>query len=327
MQTTTIKSSRRLAYALAFVAGTGLTAIAAPEASAEVRARFARNGVLTIVGTREDDRIRVARTFGGVIHVNAGATPILGGQPDIVNTKRIVVRASSGDDLVELDETNGTLPPAVLVGGPGDDELRGGSGDDDLRGGPGDDELVGGRGNDRIRGDAGADTIGWFEGHGEDRVDGGAGRDQVEIRAPKQKDNELSLDREGRKLVATFDGPSPVRIEHLRVERVLVSGGDRRDVIIAGADLGKGVTVSLYGGNGDDVIVGSDGPDLIVGNGGRDVLDGRGGNDTIYGEGEDDTLVGGEGDDALDGGPGIDSIDGGPGIDVAANGEFVINVP
>ncbi len=91
---------------------------------------------------------------------------------------------------------------------------------------------------------------------------------------------------------------------------------------------------TIYGGDGDDTIIGSPNPDFIYGGRGNDVLIGAGANDTIYGEeGNDrfgepaagdpaandagnDTFFGGDGSDLFvwDPGDGSDIIEGGAGI-------------
>jgi hypothetical protein len=89
-----------------------------------------------------------------------------------------------------------------------------------------------------------------------------------------------------------------------------------------------GLTATLIGSDGDDVITGTSGNDVIVGLEGDDEIDGAGGNDVICGGAGDDTLIGGPGDDDLfgqgddddlQGGPGADLLDGGGGTD-ACNG-------
>ena len=67
-----------------------------------------------------------------------------------------------------------------------------------------------------------------------------------------------------------------------------------------------GVPIRLYGGNGDDALIG--GPD-------DEVLFGGDGNDLLMGYGGDDPLHGGNGEDLLDGGDGIDTLHGGRGVD------------
>jgi len=327
MKRENVSRIRPLAAALTFVVVAGTGATAATSAQAAVRARFSEaRGILTVVGDREDNVITVERT-SGLIVVNGGAVPIAGGVPSVGNTTRIVVRGGAGDDRLELVEASGALPAATLNGGPGDDLLLGGSNADDLRGGPGDDTLSGSRGDDRLRGDAGNDSIEWRAGEGSDAIDGGAGRDRVRVGAARLRSNRVRLFPEGRSLVVTVDETVPVRLDTGRVERFLLFGGDRADVISAAGDLGRDVAVSIYGGAGADDITGSEGADLLNGNGDGDVIRGMGGNDTLYGENGDDSLLGGDGDDTLHGGSGIDGIDGGPGIDVAIDGELVLNVP
>jgi Ca2+-binding RTX toxin-like protein len=100
---------------------------------------------------------------------------------------------------------------------------------------------------------------------------------------------------------------------------------------------------AVYGGPGDDVIVGANsgpvaastgspetglhlevgsqtfeggaGNDVVYGDRGNDRLRGNGGNDRLYGGIGDDVLEGGEGDDFLAGGFGSDKIDGAAGND------------
>ncbi|HEY8515447.1 MAG TPA: calcium-binding protein [Candidatus Binatia bacterium] len=335
MKTRSIERRRGRAVLRTYVRGAGMLLVAAgvvavaAEAQANVRARFARgSGVLTVIGSRENDQIRVSRLLSGAILVNEGAVPIVGGAPDIHNTRRVVVRGGSGNDRLEIDERQGPLPPAVLIGGPGDDELLGGVRDDDLRGGPGRDTLQGRGGDDRIRGDGGNDRIVWYAGDGVDRIDGGAGIDQARIHGARTRENVIDIRPDGRFVaVLLFDAQSSLRLDHLRVERFHLEGGDKNDVITGWPSLGKGVTLAVYAGDGDDVVTGTNGPDDLIGNGGNDTLIGLGGDDYLVGETGDDVLSGGDGDDVLLGGEGRDSIDGGPGIDVAEEGEIVVNVP
>ena len=71
----------------------------------------------------------------------------------------------------------------------------------------------------------------------------------------------------------------------------------------------------LYGGAGDDVIVGGAGNDRIYGGSGYYELNGGPGNDLIEGDGGRDVINGGPGNDSLSGGFGLDRIMGGPGHD------------
>ncbi|MBS1880315.1 MAG: hypothetical protein JST31_12435 [Actinobacteria bacterium] len=95
----------------------------------------------------------------------------------------------------------------------------------------------------------------------------------------------------------------------------------------------------VYGGPGDDVIVGANsapvltasetgaglhlevGSQTFEGGPGNDVVFGDRGNDTLRGNGGDDRLYGGIGDDVLEGGPGNDVLAGGFGADRIDGGE------
>ena len=81
---------------------------------------------------------------------------------------------------------------------------------------------------------------------------------------------------------------------------------------------------TLYGGGGDDRIVGSggaNGGDRLYGEDGRDRLEGGGGDDALFGGSGADSIEGGWGDDRIEGGRGADRIDGdGPGVPSGAGG-------
>src|SRR5690606_24042259 len=91
---------------------------------------------------------------------------------------------------------------------------------------------------------------------------------------------------------------------------------------------GVGGNDTLYGGSGDDRVIGD--AFSILGDaaaGGNDWLHGGAGNDTLVGDewdldenpnGGNDTLLGGAGDDLLRGNGGNDSMDGGAGSDTAS---------
>jgi Ca2+-binding RTX toxin-like protein len=86
----------------------------------------------------------------------------------------------------------------------------------------------------------------------------------------------------------------------------VLSGTPGRDVI-----LGLG---------GDDVIVGGEGDDIICGGAGEDILVGDEGNDLLVGDSATDTLWGGDGADVLDGGLGSDLLRGQDGNDLLFGG-------
>ena len=109
--------------------------------------------------------------------------------------------------------------------------------------------------------------------------------------------------------INTFDGNDSVTLTlALTGLKKVVNLGAGNDV----ANL-SGVAVDpadpvIYGGDGDDNIIGSPNPDLIFGGSGTDVILGLGGIDYIDGGDGNDTITGGTGDDTLHGGAGSDVI-------------------
>ena len=151
---------------------------------------------LLLTGDDSDNHITVSRDVAGHLFGNGGAIHF---SPDATadNTDLIRVNAGDGNDVVTLDQTNGALPAAQLLGGDGNDSLTGGSGNDLLSGQGGNDSLFGGAGNDTLSGGAGNDfVVGgtgadvanlgagndefvWNQGDGSDRVEGGTGHDEL----------------------------------------------------------------------------------------------------------------------------------------------------
>jgi Ca2+-binding RTX toxin-like protein len=73
--------------------------------------------------------------------------------------------------------------------------------------------------------------------------------------------------------------------------------------------------LDLYGGNGEDILIGGLGHDRLYGNEGVNGLNGRDGNDQLFGGNVRDTLLGDQGDDIGYGNGGDDLIIGGSGAD------------
>jgi uncharacterized secreted protein with C-terminal beta-propeller domain len=72
---------------------------------------------------------------------------------------------------------------------------------------------------------------------------------------------------------------------------------------------------TLWGNNGDDDLSGGDGGDWMCGDAGDDTLAGNWGNDRLLGAAGNDFLDGGEDRDKVRGGPGVDTLKGGGGKD------------
>lgn len=80
-------------------------------------------------------------------------------------------------------------------------------------------------------------------------------------------------------------------------------------------DLCNGLTPTIVGTDGDDVLTGNWQDDIIVGLGGNDTINGGGGNDIICAGDGNNQINGGDGNDTITAGPGDDIIDGGNGTD------------
>jgi Ca2+-binding RTX toxin-like protein len=81
--------------------------------------------------------------------------------------------------------------------------------------------------------------------------------------------------------------------------------------------IGSGFGI-VFGGKGNDRIVGCNQTQGLFGNDGNDTLVGAANHDLLVGGNGDDVLIGNASDDALSGGPGDDVLDGGTGMDTLA---------
>lgn len=96
---------------------------------------------------------------------------------------------------------------------------------------------------------------------------------------------------------------------------VSVQGGEGDDLIIGSDFSSSSYTDVLRGGQGEDRTFGFAGDDELFGNESNDHLFGGAGNDFLQGNGGDDHLNGGSGSDTLFGGDENDTLQGGPGMD------------
>jgi Ca2+-binding RTX toxin-like protein len=76
---------------------------------------------------------------------------------------------------------------------------------------------------------------------------------------------------------------------------------------------------NLFGGAGNDTLIGGSGGDMLFGQAGNDVLLGKGGADFLFGGTENDTLTGGDADDQVFGESGNDRMVWNPGDDTDLN--------
>src|SRR3989442_592518 len=150
-------------------------------ASQTVDARIAGH-VLKVKGTKDDDKLalRLNARNANILEVDVGDDGTADFSFDRALFTEIKVNARQGDDLIRVDEANGSIvEPTSIFGGKGNDTILGGSGIDTIDGGPGDDFIDGngangiafmGESNDTFRGDPG---------DGSDVVEGQDGSDTL----------------------------------------------------------------------------------------------------------------------------------------------------
>ena len=105
----------------------------------------------------------------------------------------------------------------------------------------------------------------------------------------------------------------------------LLFGGAGNDTVLGGSG-----TDQLFGQSGNDALLGRGGTDLLFGGDGNDTLTGGDGDDQMFGEGGNDRMIWNPGDDSdlAEGGSGIDTLEvnGGNGAEefaLATNGDRV----
>lgn len=107
--------------------------------------------------------------------------------------------------------------------------------------------------------------------------------------------------------------------------KALLFGGDGNDTLVGGSGIDQ-----LFGQAGNDVLLGKANVDLLFGGAGNDLLTGGVGDDQVFGEAGNDRMIWnpGEGSDINEGGAGIDTVEinGGNGAEtftITANGARV----
>jgi|GEM_PF-2853944 len=260
--------------------------------------------------------------FGGSGH----DTLVMGSGDDAIHISNLnsveVINAGAGNDVVDLNYSDGTTY--------GDVTVDGGSGDDYIFANDGNDTLLGGTGNDYLSGDAGNDVLNG--GAGADKLYGGAGTDTADYSDSSSGVNVYLGAGDGNAYSGaggTGTGGDAQGDTYNSIENV---NGSAHDDYVYGA--AGGSVVNLGDGNdtfdnseasnvvGKDTVDGGAGNDLIYTGNGDDLLKGGSGNDTLYGEAGNDTLIGGTGNDTLIGGDGSDTFlfDFGDGHDTVTGG-------
>lgn len=257
-----------------------------------------------IEGTEGDDVMVVHGTGTQQIVVDG-----LSGDDTICTHQVGTIIAGPGDDYVQAVEAPDVAGFILVAGGEGNDEIHGSDEfHDRLGGGPGDDLIYGHGGWDIIGGEDGDDIL--YGNAGGDHISGGGGKD-------------LIYGGWGEDFL--FGGDDiDLAISETPDEADRLYGGPGDDYVVGqhGAD-------TLYGGLGDDMLISNEPQDLATldGTTPREFLDDAGarmfggpGNDLIVGTNRWDRIQGGPGDDTMWGFEGRDYIRGGSGSDAIIGG-------
>ena len=305
------------------------------------------NGLLSIFGDDDGNRIVTSRDPAGDILINGGSVSVTGGRPTVNNTTQIEIFGQAGNDTITADESNGALPPMLVFAGDGNDKITGGSsndmlfgqagndtingggGNDLLFGGDGNDVLTGGAGNDQVFGEAGNDTMIWNPGDGTDLFEGGDGNDTALVNGGNGAET-FAITANGTRVRFDRISPAPFSLDIGTTENLVLHAGGGDDVITAGNGLANLIQLTLDGGDGNDTITGGDGNDILIGGAGNDVVTGGRSNDNAQLGSGDDTFIWnpGDGSDTVDGGSGQDRLlfngaNVNEKIDISANGSHV----
>ncbi|MCA3279814.1 MAG: hypothetical protein ING10_11140 [Roseomonas sp.] len=221
------------------------------------------------------------------------------------------------DSLVGVRGINGSDQSDIFLGSDFNDRFRGRQGNDYMDGRGGSDmvdynylgsgqavsvNLLEGRANDgqggtdtlisieQVRGGSGNDTI--IGGNGSDLLRGNGGNDFV--------DGGNGID------VADYSNNASGQAISVNLLEGRANDG------LGGTDTLSNIEY-VFGGSGNDAIIGGNGAESFLGNAGDDVLAGGDGNDTIFGGNGADSIAGGNGNDLIFGEAGSDSIDAGAG--------------
>ena len=213
-------------------------------------------GVLEIVGTDENDRIRV-RADGEnlVVNDNGEITEFA-----LDEVAQIDIAGLAGNDRIGVHR-NVEIPVAA-DGGEGNDIIIGGAVDDDLSGGTGRDLIYGRGGNNTING--GDDNDRLFGGNDNDTIDGGLGNDGI-------------VGGAGDDSLGGGEGNDRIR------------AGRGNDFADGGAGDDR-----IDGGAGDDTVIGGEGNDTLRAGDGSDDIQGGADADVLFGNSNFDLLDAGD---------------------------------
>ena len=240
---------------------------------------------LSVTGTFDDDDYTLS-LFGSALE--EATISMLDGDDNVVvrGPAGILFSVFGGADDDTLD-VSGSLSPAEVHGGFGDDHIIGSPQADMLFGEGNTDVIFGGDGGDQINGGDEVDVL--FGEAGADLIEGGEANDLL---VGGFDSDTLFGDKGNDLLIGGNDEIDDPKAADLSGDKL--DGGPGEDVI-AGDNAWptlKGLDVSLELG-GEDDILGGDGDDLIYGQHGNDRIQGNNGADTILAMAGFDLVFGG----------------------------------
>jgi Ca2+-binding RTX toxin-like protein len=115
-------------------------------------------------------------------------------------------------------------------------------------------------------------------------------------------------------VLATFNSNNPTYFNSSAVTDIQVRTRGGNDIVVTTPNVTQ--TMTIDGGDGNDLLTGGGGKNVLIGGNGNDILYGAAGDDMLFGGAGNDDLYGGDGNDVLVGGDGNDILDGGNGRDV-----------
>jgi uncharacterized protein YkwD len=143
------------------------------------------------------------------------------------------------------------------------------------------------------------------------RIDGTNHADTIVVR---EIHNRVSVDG----VTINVAGHRQASVSAASVRRIMIHGNGGDDRIFLNSQAVRGqqaltMPITVWGGAGNDLIVGGAGNEQLHGGGGNDIIYGGAGHDLLDGGPGNDILVAGSGNTVLDGGTGRNLLIGGPG--------------
>src|SRR6266508_1761569 len=228
-----------------------------PPKAAKFKHPKLKHGVLTIVGTEASDKIALRLQAGepATLQVDVGDDGSADFSFQRNSIAKITINSRAGDDLVRIDESNGSFTdtiPTTIDGGDGNDTIAGGKGNETLLGGRGNDSIDGNGGNDLALLGPGNDTFVWDPGDGSDTVEGNGGNDTMRFNGANASE-QVDLSANGNR-VKFFRVQANITMDTHGVERVDFNALGGADLVtvndLSGTDV-RSVNVDLAGTLGE----------------------------------------------------------------------------